>query len=384
MAERWERHLRRWVEAGLLEAGTAERIRAWEAQQAESRGLRWPVVLAVAFGAILLAAGILLFVAAHWDDISPAARFSLVLLMVAAFHVAGALLAERFAVLSTALHAVGTACLGAGIFLAGQIFHLQEHWPAALMLWALGAWVGWGLFRNWVQALFAAVLTPAWLVGEWSVAVGGFEGNDLIVTEGLLLLAATYLTARTRDLDSRTRQALAWVGGIALIPCALFVVTSREFDSSDEQALPLSWRIVGWAIALAGPLVVAWMLRRRAAWLNVLTAAWVVLLGSTAIREESAETLFLYGWRELGPYGWGIVGSVALVGWGLHEARKERINLGIIGFAVTVLVFYFSNVMDKLGRATSLMGLGVLFLVGGWMLERTRRRLVARVTGGAR
>lgn len=384
MAARWEKLLDRWVSAELLDAASRERIRTWEAEQAKSRGLRWPVILAVAFGAIMVAAGIFLFVSAHWDDISPAARFSLVLLMVALFHVAGALLAERFAVLATALHAVGTACLGAGIFLTGQIFHLQEHWPSALLLWALGAWVGWGLFRNWVQALFAAVLTPAWLVGEWSVAVGRFEGNDLIVTEGLLLLAATYLTARTKDADSHARRALAWVGGVALIPCALFVAESRAFDDWNEQPLPLSWRLVGWTVALLAPLVVAWVLRRRAAWLNVLAAAWVVLFGSTVIRKGLTDSAFLFAWRELGPYGWGIVGSVALVGWGLYEARRERINIGIIGFGVTVLTFYFSNVMDKLGRATSLMGLGALFLVGGWMLERTRRRLVARLEGGAR
>ena len=60
-------------------------------------------------------------------------------------------------------------------------------------------------------------------------------------------------------------------------------------------------------------------------------------------------------------------------------SRKERINLGTAGFALTILIFYFSSVMDKLGRATSLIGLGVLFLVGGWIFERTRRRLVAQL-----
>jgi hypothetical protein len=51
-------------------------------------------------------------------------------------------------------------------------------------------------------------------------------------------------------------------------------------------------------------------------------------------------------------------------------------------FAATVLTFYSSQVMDKLGRSASLIGLGVLFLAGGWMLERARRRLVVRARGG--
>jgi len=67
----------------------------------------------------------------------------------------------------------------------------------------------------------------------------------------------------------------------------------------------------------------------------------------------------------------------------LLERRKERINLGVVGFALTIAIFYFADVMDKLGRSASLIGLGVLFLFGGWGLERTRRRLVERGAGGA-
>jgi hypothetical protein len=50
--------------------------------------------------------------------------------------------------------------------------------------------------------------------------------------------------------------------------------------------------------------------------------------------------------------------------------------MGAVVFAATVMAFYFSQVMDKLGRSASLVGLGVLFLAGGWGLERIRRRLV--------
>jgi len=61
----------------------------------------------------------------------------------------------------------------------------------------------------------------------------------------------------------------------------------------------------------------------------------------------------------------------------------ERINLGIVGFGLTILVSYFSSVMDKLDRSASLIGLGLLFLLLGWFLEKLRRRLVARVEGPA-
>jgi len=81
----------------------------------------------------------------------------------------------------------------------------------------------------------------------------------------------------------------------------------------------------------------------------------------------------------VGVYAWYAIGSFGLAAWGIREARAERVNLGITGFALTVLAFYFSSVMDKLGRSASLIGIGVLFLGGGWLLERTRRRLIANL-----
>ena len=39
--------------------------------------------------------------------------------------------------------------------------------------------------------------------------------------------------------------------------------------------------------------------------------------------------------------------------------------------------------MDKLGRSASLIALGVLFLGGGWELERIRRQLLIRIGGSA-
>jgi hypothetical protein len=61
LADRWERYLERWTTAGLIEPSTAERVRAYEAQQEKKQRLRWPVVLAIGLGGLLLGAGVLLF-----------------------------------------------------------------------------------------------------------------------------------------------------------------------------------------------------------------------------------------------------------------------------------------------------------------------------------
>jgi uncharacterized membrane protein len=369
MAGAWQSSLDRWTSAGLVDAATAARIRDFEASNEEPKHLRWPILIAIGFGALMLAAGVLLFVSAHWDELSPSGRFSLVLTMVGIFHVAGAILSERFPALSTALHGVGTATLGAGIYVAAQIFNLQEHWPGGIMLWAVGAWIGWALLRDWVQVVFVALLTPAWLASEWFDATQRINGAEQIAAQGLLIVALVYLSAITATDREPARRALAWIGGIGLIPLAIVAIPETWWGFNGH--LPAYLLFIGRGTGIVLPLLLAYWLRRRDAWINVVAAAWVTLLAFVAPNAK------------LTPYLWAALASLGLIAWGLHEARRERINLGILGFGLTVLFFYFSNVMDKLGRSASLIGLGLLFLVLAWGLERTRRGLVAKVKAAA-
>jgi uncharacterized membrane protein len=386
MTDALNKRLDRWINAGVVDANTAERIRAFEESERSSEGLRWPVLLALGLGGVLLCAGVLLFVAAHWDELSPAWRFTLVLLLVGLFPIVGAFTTERFPALGATFYAIGTICVGAGIFLTAQIFNLQEHWPSGILLWAVGALAGWLLLRQWPQSALLALLVPAWLAGEWEVRTQGYAYSSRLMLDGLLLLSLTYLTARTGKEDSVARRGLAWIGGISLLPLTILAFV-------EERALLWSWRarpevletvhVFGWIIGIGAPLLLAFVLRGKDAWANALFAVWVLVIGTFQPDVTSATgPLRMYAWDSVGPYFWAGLGALGLIGWGLLERRRERINLGVAGFAVTLMIFYFSDVMDKLGRSASLIGLGVLFLFGGWALERTRRELVARVSGG--
>jgi TRAP-type C4-dicarboxylate transport system permease small subunit len=69
--------------------------------------------------------------------------------------------------------------------------------------------------------------------------------------------------------------------------------------------------------------------------------------------------------------------AVFLCWWGVRLASRALVNLGIVGFAAAVAWFYFSDIFNKVGRSLGLIGLGVLFLAGGWALEKMRRRILA-------
>jgi hypothetical protein len=373
----WKALVARWAEAGVIDAETAGRIRAFEEQHPQTTGRRWPVLLALAAGALMLGAAVLLFVSAHWDALSPSMRFGLVIAMVSVFHVTGAAMADRSPAMASTLHAVGTVALGAGIFLAGQIFNLNEHWPSGVLLWAGGAVLGWALLRSPAQLALAAILAPAWLVSEWSDRTrwAMFNEGGPVAACGIFLLALAYFTAPGRERPGPERRVLLWIGGVILLPAASFLSTdfarTAGFLPSGRPPLPHIVLAIGWTMAAALPMAVAFVLRRQTAWIEAVAIAWAVALVHL---RPIAGTLSVYPW-------WA-VGAVGLVYWGLREGRSERINMGAVIFGLTVMAFYFSEVMSKLERSASLAGLGVLFLAGGWALERTRRRLVKQAQGG--
>ena len=369
-----EPSLNRWVEAQILERSQADRIRQFEAEQSPERRTRWPVMMALGFGGIMLAAGVLLFVSAHWDELPPFQRMALLVLAVGGFHAGGAFSLDRFHALGITLHAVGTVVLGGAIAMAGQIFNMQEHWPSAILLWALGSIVGWQLLRDWPHLAMSAMLVPCWLAGEWAEAVPRAQSSWPVISCGILLLAICYLSVRMPGADSRenhVRVALTWIGGLALLPATLAVALERHAYGPTAATEP-GVLAIGWSCAILLPLGFTYLFRRSATWMNLAAAIWVVGLNLAA---QARLDILLYGWCALG--------SASMVAWGIHEFRAERINLGMAGFALTIVFFFFSSVMDKLGRSASLIALGILFVGGGWYWEKLRRKLVAGlVTGG--
>jgi uncharacterized membrane protein len=380
--------------------------------------------LALGFGGILLATGVLLFVAAHWDGMSPAARFSLVLLLVAAFHAGAAVSSTRSPLFATALHAVGTVCFGAGIFLAAQIFNLEEHWPLGCLLWAAGAWLGVLLLRDWPEFALSAVLTPIWLASERLVAIERSWEQDAVLAQGVFLLAFVYLTAHERSNTNAPRRALSLIGAFALLPCTayLFAAVPDSYYYNPDYSRPTP-SLLASAVALALPVAVGFVLRGRKGFIYVPAALWVFFIrffdndqygelgllfwcvigaalstvaGSRDQRRVVeragliglfAATLGLLWWADeykgLPIYPVCLLLALVVAGLGVRFVKKDAINLSVVMFGTTVLFFYSSTVMDKLGRSASLIGLGVLFLAGGFALERTRRRLLSRTKGAA-
>ena len=137
----------------------------------------------------------------------------------------------------------------------------------------------------------------------------------------------------------------------------------KKLGLSNYQMAALVW-VKGIVIGL----LLGWWLRRQRVWPLGIAMIWLLLDLQIPGQEITA---FRYLW-------WGL-GAIGLMAWGAVEVRAERVNVGIALFAITLLGFYLVEVMGRLERSLSLLGLGLLFLVGGWGLQRLRRRLLPAV-----
>ncbi len=374
----WEKYLERWVDAHLIDPLTADRIREFE-HRSDRQRLGLPARLAITFGAIMLCTGTFLFVSSHWDQIAPWQRFTVVLAMVAVFHIAGAVLGEKVPAIGMALHGIGTASLGAGIYLAGQIFNLEEHWPGGLMLWSLGAVLAWLVLRQWPQALLAALLVPAWIAGEWDVATEIYYRSWNIAAQGLLLLALLYISTPSKQSNRRLQMGLISIGSITLLPLLIDVIAASEIGGmglgSGYKSLPSWLEYVGYIGAYLPILVFAAVTRKKRSLPIFVSAAWINVLVIICGYGSLESNLLLYVWIALA--------ACAFCYWGVHENLRLFINYGIVIFALDLTGFYFSTVLDKLGRSMGLILLGAIFLAGGWVLNRLRTDLIARAAAGA-
>jgi len=374
--------LTRWQSAGVLDAEAAGRIRAYELEQKRPAGLRWQGMVALILGAILLACGVVLFVSAHWDEMAPGWRFAVVLAMVSVFHLGGAWAHNRFRGLSTALHAVGTVSTGAAIALVGQIFNIQEHWPAAVLLWAIAALAGWILLQDEAQQTLTLLLFPAWILSELSVAAEGHIGENVYLGRFLIVWAVLYLTFFLGSKRKIVQGILFAVGAIASV---VGIVGMLDGWSSwgNQTFLSLGTRTWGWVDIAVLPLLFAvFKFRKSAVPVAVaivfsIALPWCQRIWTQYYNFGNAHSSVVRNEPNIAAHALVAAFAVFIIWWGVRLASKALVNLGIVGFAITVGWFYFSDIFDKMGRSLGLIGLGILFLAGGWALEKTRRGLLA-------
>jgi uncharacterized membrane protein len=187
---RWlKTEVAQWKAEGLVDDALAQRILA-RYPDATERG--WGRIIFSALGAVLVGLGVILFFAYNWQAIPKVAKLALVFGALTAAHGSAMVLARRTDASRAqveGMHALGTMLFGAGVWLVAQIYHIDEHYPNAFLVWSLGALaLAWAM-PSLVQALLALFLISFWAGVEVFEFHSPMHGAPLLVVLGLLPLA---------------------------------------------------------------------------------------------------------------------------------------------------------------------------------------------------
>ncbi|EAB6717933.1 DUF2157 domain-containing protein [Salmonella enterica subsp. enterica] len=185
--------IRRWVADGLIDAATGERLSS-DVSRNPGRAISFGGVLGV-MAAILLAAALLLFISANWQDMPRQARVGGLFALIFAAYIGGAMLIQRGRpMFGEAFYLVGAAAFGGSIALIGQMYHLSGDETQAVLIWCLGTLLAAVGLRSAILTNAAVVLAVAWMAMramDWDGKVGF---PDAFLLLGAVIWAASYWT----------------------------------------------------------------------------------------------------------------------------------------------------------------------------------------------
>ena len=414
-----------WAAKGWIAPGGGEAILADTREKIRAANIA-PLAFGI-LGAITLAAGIITFFAANWQEIPKIAKLGILLagLWLVFGAAAYALRKEASSLIGQALLLLAVLLYGANIQLIGQAYHIGNHFPDGFLLWALGALVLTALVPSQTVAVVGLVLTGLWssteTFGFWGaihwpflILWGGFmvlaAFREWTVSRHIGLLAALYwcaisivgpnfrLSIYLIGLYVPVSMALVVLGGMledkrwkhgfgaslqsyAMILGlgALYALGFRYLEGSALVLGPgVKWVVV-YAVACAIFIALyarygfnRWELSRP-----IMTAAWVL----SSICLAGIAGIFL---NRIGVMGAVLLFKTLLfattlwiIARGYQLQRRTMVNIGFVFFALGLAALYFDTFWTYMSRSLALMTGGILLLLGGYILERQRRKLLA-------
>ncbi len=415
------RQLPQWVDKAIISDAQAASLRALY-PLGDSIGLGRLLITGIA--AVMIGLGVILLFAYNWDDMGKVSKLAVIFSGLIGAHLAALFTQPRSYVASESLFALGTMLMGAGIFLVGQIYHLDSHYPDAILFWSLGALaLAWTL-PSLTQAFMAVALIIGWHLSEamdfqfanhtallliligllplvWRlhspmlarfisasifISIGFSVGtNDAqLVTTTLLLAAATFICLeqvmsqqgeRLREIAAELAKPALWVFFVLI-----YLMT---FDDFGHEFLHIKWRecfASGYFMAalLASQAGFFWLLYRRR--VNGLTAlaetsivlallpSWLLPLFEVRAQQQLIEALVWGGFNLL-----LLAVSVWLMVDGARHANRQHMVRGSILFALLAAARYTDLFDSLLTRALVFMLVGAALFAVNHFYQRNKR-----------
>ncbi len=355
----------RWVENGLIDAETAEKLRR-DVEANVRRSFSFGTVLAM-LAAILLGAAILIFIAANWETIPRITRVLAVFAVIAAGYVGGAWLKLRdHPAFAEAAWVVAAAAFGGAIALIGQMYHFSGDESGAILTWCAGTALAAIALRSNPLTIMAVAIADGWLV---IMLLNGFDfrsGFDIPYLYVLMAFALFLISYWTRSQPSRHLIILS------LILYAGFVAAADEWDAMAIQLAIGSAVIFAAAVYASEPLDGLLQLGGRLP----LHAFLGFLVGMAILQFQYDEGggLILTAALMLA----GIVAALVLAG---RDSRGLR-WLAYIGFAYELVWIYLVMMGTMLDTASFFLAAAVILGLLAFVIIRVEKRMRAGVAEG--
>ncbi len=391
-------------------------------------------------GVLLLGSGIITYFAANWTEMSKLTKLILLFgAMYAAFAAAGYFLnPEKTPQLGQALLVLGLIIFGANIMLIAQIYHIDEHYPNGVLFWTLGGlfiaylmkshavlvitialsilWTslesfGFNHIHYWYLAVWLAFL-PLIYYQRWKLAlhlalialivwcIYSFFGIDYRASQHdqiyliqvyfvlyLSLLVIGMICAEIHRFDFFAKPLQNYGAFAALL--SFYVLTFpdiqrgfRLFDDSLRIQASDTWLILTITSLLLLILVTIWhrMLASKSPRPNYLIYGQFLI---SAVVILIILNLFIsgkYGGRMAIAFNLlYFAGMTWLLFAGTHTNNRVLINLTFAFFALALITRYFDTFWSLLNRSFFFMAGGLILIIGGYFLEKQRRKLNSKL-----
>ncbi len=419
------RQLPQWVDKGIVSASQADTLRElYPLRDTLNLGR----LLLTGIGAVMIGLGVILLFAYNWADMNKVSKLAIIFTSLITAHVLAMVMRARNTVYSESLFALGTMLMGAGIFLVGQIYHMDSHYPNAFLLWSVGALaLAWAL-PSLTQSYLAVVLVISWHLFEvfdfrfanhaafllvmfgvlplvWrlhSPLLARFVSAGLFITLGLsisvihedlvvtiLLLTATALIGLARNFSASERGMAGEIAGELAKPAWLVLVGIMYLMTfsglvpelvllEQDGAIAYSYFFIALAASQA---VFFWLLyRQRLTGMMILLEVAILLLLLPSLSDRFAETDTLHDITVGVSLGFNLILltiSVWMMIDGARHANRQYMVRGSLLFALLAMARYTDLFDSLIVRAVVFLLVGLSLFAVSHIYQRNKSQVSA-------
>lgn len=418
-----------WVERGIINGDQAQQIIGLYPEDHKNRLITVLLIL----GAILLGAGIILFLASNWQYLPKWFKVTLVLSQLVLFHLSSQYMHASYPRLSAALSLLGCIMFGAGIWLIAQIFNINSHFPNGLLFWFLGVLPVAYFLREPLPLSLSAILLGGWVVAEHSTSPFtimlallffaavfhlAYSMRSPFALAVSLLSAVTFIITEFitfMDKVNRPQDMYSYFDGSFLIPLALLLTAMiisclAGHPANDSNRFSLIYSVIG--LVLTGVSLYAISFEYFARGVAGLHSSVLNINALWLLYVLSAATLAYFIFREKDGYAaslkkysfWVILDVIILAilvfpigktllmialnllmfAWalwlilsGYQNQNSFYFTLGIVAFIIFTVTEYFNLFWEMMPKSLFFIAGGLVLLLGGYLLERQRRKVIS-------